>query len=98
MGYAYRNDKFTEGSKTIATIKRDKIYEGNTSRVICNIRDDKVREKTGSKTVCNVRNGDIRKINGSSRMEYVKNVRKKIRNSDAVSDVFLAGFWYYFIK
>ena len=98
MGYAYRNDKFTEGSKTIATIKLDKIYEGNTSRVICNIRDDKVREKTGSTTVCNVRNGDIRKINGSSRMEYIKNVRKQIRNSDAVSDAFLAGFWYYFIK
>ena len=30
MGYTYRNDKFTEGSRTIATIKRDKIYEGNT--------------------------------------------------------------------
>ena len=28
MGYTYRNDKFTEGSRTIATIKRDKIYEG----------------------------------------------------------------------
>ena len=31
-------------------------------------------------------------------MEYVKNVRKQIRNSDAAADAFLAGFEYYFIK
>ena len=98
MGYAFKNDKFLDGSKTIATIKRDKICEGYTSRVICNIRDDKVREKTGSTTVCNVRNGDIRKTNGSSRMAYIKNVRKQVKNSDAVSDAYLAGFWYFFIK
>tara|TARA_B100000242_G_C42853556_1_gene396283 strand:- start:89 stop:385 length:297 start_codon:yes stop_codon:yes gene_type:complete len=98
MGYAFKNDKFLDGSKTIATIKRDKICEGYGSSTICNIRDDKVREKNGSTTVCNVKNGDIRKTNGSSRMEYIKNVRKQIKNSEAVSDAFLAGFWYYFIR
>jgi len=45
-----------------------------------------------------VKNGDIRKTTGTSRMEYLKNVRKQIKNSEAVSDAFLAGFWYYFIR
>lgn len=98
MGYAFKNNKFLDGSKTIANIRRDKICEGLGTSTICNIRDDKVREKTGSTTVCNVKNGDIRKTTGTSRMEYLKNVRKQIKNSEAVSDAFLAGFWYYFIR
>ena len=48
--------------------------------------------------LCNVRNGDIRDGNGSSRKAKVKDVKKMIRGSDSLSDVFVAAIWQTFIR
>ena len=98
MKLEYKRDQIKDGSKTIANIRGDRLRSGNGSSTICNVRDDKVRKGNGSSTLCNVRNGDIRDGNGSSRKAKVKDVKKMIRGSDSLSDVFVAAIWQTFIR
>ena len=98
MKLEYKRDQIKDGSKTIANIRGDRLRSGNGSSTICNVRDDKVRKGNGSSTLCNVRNGDIRDGNGSSRKAKVKDIKKMIRGSDSLSDVFIAAIWQTFIR
>ena len=98
MKLEYKRDQIKDGSKTIANIRGDRLRSGNGSSTICNVRDDKVRKGNGSSTLCNVRNGDIRDGHRSIRKEKVKDVKKMIRVSDSLSDVFVAAIWQTFIR
>ena len=98
MTLEYKNDRISERGKTLANIKRDRLNEGIGSRPLCNVKDDRIRERIGSSTICNVKNGDIREKIGSKRMAKVKDIRKQIKNSESLSDTFVAAVWWYFIK
>lgn len=98
MKLEYKRNLLKDGSKTIANINGDRLRSGNGSSTICNVRDDNVRKANGSTTLCNVRNGDIRDGNGSSRKAKVKDIKKMIRGSESLSDVFVAAIWQTFIR
>ena len=92
MKLEYKRDQLKDGSKTIANIKGDKLRSGTGSSTLCNVRD------TGSSTLCNVKNGDIRDGTGSSRKARVKDVKRSIRGSESLSDVYVAAIWQTFIR
>ena len=98
MRLEYKRDKLKDGSKTIANIKGDKLRSGTGSTTLCNVRGDKVAKGTGSSTLCNVRNGDIRDGTGSSRKAKVKDIKKRIRGSETLADVYVAAIWQTFIR
>ena len=98
MKLEYRREQLKDGSKTIANIRGDKLRKGTGSSTLCNVRDDKVRRGTGTSTLCNVRNGDIRDGTGTSRKAKVRDVKKMIKGSESLSDVFLAAIWQTFIR
>ena len=98
MKLEYKRDQLKDGSKTIANIKGDKLRSGTGSSTLCNVRDDNVRQGTGSSTLCNVKNGDIRDGTGSSRKARVKDVKRSIRGSESLSDVYVAAIWQTFIR
>jgi len=97
MKLEYKRDKIYDGFKVIANIKNSYLREGSGSKTIANIKDGKIRKDNGSLTLCNVKNNDIRKGTGSSRMVRVRDVRKQIKNSDSLSDEFIAAIWYMYI-
>ena len=94
----YKRDRIVNKGKTLANIKRDRFCAGTGSISICNIKDERVREKTTSTVVCNVKNGDIREKTSSKRLVKVKDVRKEIKNSESLSDTFVAAVWHYFLR
>lgn len=98
MRLEYRREQLKDGGKTIANIRGDKLRNGTGSSTLCNVRDDKVRRGTGSSTLCNVKNGDIRDGTGSSRKAKVKDIKKMIKGSESLSDVFVAAIWQTFIR
>ena len=98
MRLEYRREQLKDGDKTIANIRGDKLRNGTGSSTLCNVRDDKVRRGTGSSTLCNVKNGDIRDGTGSSRKAKVKDIKKMIKGSESLSDVFVAAIWQTFIR
>lgn len=98
MAIEYKNNRLIEGVNTFANVKKDRLNSGTGSSAICNVKDDRVRSKTGSSAVCNVKNGVIREKTGSKRLEEVKDVRKLIKNSESLSDVFVAAVWWFFLR
>ena len=98
MKLEYRREQLKDGGKTIANIRGDKLREGTGSSTLCNEREDKVRRGTGSSTLCNVKNGDIRDGTGSSRKAKVKDIKRMIKGSESLSDVFVAAIWQTFIR
>ena len=98
MKLEYKRGHIKNGSKTIANIRRDRLCAGTGTTTLCNVRDDRVRKGTGSTTLCNVKNGDIRDGTGSSRKAQVEDIKKIIRGSDSLSDVFIAAVWQVFIR
>ena len=98
MKLEYRREQLKDGSKTIANIRGDKLRKGTGSSTLCNVRDDKVRRGTGTSTLCNVKNGDIRDGTGTSRKAKVRDVRRMIKGSESLSDVFIAAIWQTFIR
>ena len=98
MKLEYRREQLKDGSKTIANIRGDKLRKGTGTSTLCNVRDDKVRRCTGTSTLCNVKNGDIRDGTGTSRKAKVRDVRRMIKGSESLSDVFLAAIWQTFIR
>ena len=98
MKLEYRREQLKDGSKTIANIRGDKLRKGTGSSTLCNVRDDKVRRGTGTSTLCNVKNGDIRDGTGTSRKAKVRDVKKMIKGSESLSDVFIAAIWQTFIR
>tara|TARA_B100001173_G_scaffold100522_1_gene87074 strand:- start:373 stop:669 length:297 start_codon:yes stop_codon:yes gene_type:complete len=98
MKLEYRREQLKDGSKTIANIRGDKLRKGTGTSTLCNVRDDKVRRGTGTSTLCNVKNGDIRDGTGTSRKAKVRDVRRMIKGSESLSDVFLAAIWQTFIR
>ena len=98
MKLEYRREQLKDGSKTIANIRGDKLRKGSGSSTLCNVRDDKVRRGTGTSTLCNVRNGDIRDGTGTSRKAKVRDVKRMIKGSESLSDVFIAAIWQTFIR
>ena len=98
MALEYKNNRLLDRGKTLANIKKDRLNSGTGSSAICNVKDDRVRDKVGSSVVCNVKNGDIREKIGSRRLEKVKDIRKEIKNSESLSDVFVAAVWWYFMR
>ena len=98
MKLEYSREQLKDGGKTIANIRGDKLRKGTGSSTLCNVRDDKVRRGTGSSTLCNVKNGDIREGTGSSRRAKVKDIKKMIKGSESLSDVFVAAIWQTFIR
>tara|TARA_Y100000741_G_scaffold158037_1_gene119432 strand:+ start:3418 stop:3714 length:297 start_codon:yes stop_codon:yes gene_type:complete len=98
MKLEYRREQLKDGSKTIANIRGDKLRKGSGSSTLCNVRDDKVRRGTGTSTLCNVKNGDIRDGTGTSRKAKVKDVKRMIKGSESLSDVFIAAIWQTFIR
>ena len=98
MKLEYKNDRIRDSSKTIANIRGDRLRRDTGTTTLCNVRNDRVRKGTGTSTLCNVRNGDIRDGSGSSRKAKVKDIKKMIRGSDSLSDVFVAAIWQTFIR
>jgi len=98
MKLEYRRDQLKDGSKTIANIKGDRLRSGTGISTLCNVKDNKVRKGTGISTLCNVKNGDIRDGNGISRKAKVKDIKKMIKGSESLSDVFVAAIWQTFIR
>ena len=98
MKLEYRREQLKDGGKTIANIRGDKLRKGTGSSTLCNVRDDKVRRGTGSSTLCNVKNGDIRDGTGSSRKAKVKDIKRMIKGSESLSDVFVAAICQTFIR
>ena len=98
MKLEYRRDQLKDGSKTIANIKGDRLRSGTGISTLCNVKDNKVRKGTGISTLCNVKNGDIRDGNGISRKAKVKDIKKMIKGSESLSDVFVAAVWQMFIR
>lgn len=98
MKLEYRREQLKDGSKTIANIRGDKLRKGSGSSTLCNVRDDKVRRGTGTSTLCNVKNGDIRDGTGTSRKAKVRDVKRMIKGSESLSDVFIAAIWQTFIR
>ena len=98
MGIKFDGTKVKDGSKTIANFSGDKLRKAAGTSTLCNIRDDKVRRGTGTSTLCNVKNGDIRDGTGTSRKAKVRDVKKMIKGSESLSDVFIAAIWQTFIR
>ena len=98
MKLEYRRDQLKDGSKTIANIKGDRLRSVTGISTLCNVKDNKVRKGTGISTLCNVKNGDIRDGNGISRKAKVKDIKKMIKVSESLSDVFVAAIWQTFIR
>ncbi len=98
MKLEYRRDQLKDGSKTIANIKGDRLRSGTGISTLCNVKDNKVRKGTGISTLCNVKNGEIRDGNGISRKAKVKDIKKMIKGSESLSDVFIAAIWQTFIR
>ena len=98
MKLEYRREQLKDGSKTIANIRGDKLRKGSGSSTLCNVRDDKVRRGTGTSTLCNVKNGDIRDGTGTSRKAKVRDIKRMIKGSESLSDVFIAAIWQTFIR
>ena len=98
MALEYRNNRLIERGKTLANVKKDRLNSGTGSSAICNVKDDRVRSKTGSSAVCNVKYGEIREKTGSKRLKTVKEVRKEIKNSESLSDVFIAAVWWFLMR
>ncbi|KRP35490.1 MAG: hypothetical protein ABS34_10895 [Opitutaceae bacterium BACL24 MAG-120322-bin51] len=98
MTLEYKNDRILDRGKTLANIKRDRLNEGIGSKPLCNVKDDRIREGIGSSTLCNVKNGDIRENIGSKRLAKVQDIRKQIKNSESLSDTFVAAVWWYLMK
>ena len=98
MKLEYRRDQLKDGSKTIANIKGDRLRSGTGISTLCNVKDNKVRKGTGISTLCNVKNGDIRDGNGISRKPKVKDIKKMIKGSESLSDVFITAIWQTFIR
>lgn len=98
MKLEYKNEQLKDGSKTIANISGDRLRSGTGSSTLCNVRDDRVREGTGSSTLCNVKNGDIRDGTGSSSKAKVKDIKRMIRGSESLADVYIAAIWQTFIR
>ena len=98
MKLEYRRDQLKDGSKTIANIKGDRLRSGTGISTLWNVKDNKVRKGTGISTLCNVKNGDIRDGNGISRKAKVKDIKKMIKGSESLSDVFVAAIWQTFIR
>ena len=98
MKLEYRREQLKDGSKTIANIRGDNLRKGTGTSTLCNVRDDKVRRGTGTSTLCNVKNGDIRDGTGTSRKAKVKDVKRMIKGSESLSDVFIAAIWQTFIR
>ena len=98
MKLEYRRDQLKDGSKTIANIKGDRLRSGTGISTLCKVKDNKVRKGTGISTLCNVKNGDIRDGNGISRKAKVKDIKKMIKGSESLSDVFVAAIWQTFIR
>ena len=90
MKLEYRREQLKDGGKTIANIRGDKLRKGTGSSTLCNVRDDKVRRGTGSSTLCNG--------TGSSRKAKVKDIKRMIKGSESLSDVFVAAIWQTFIR
>ena len=93
-----KSGQIKNGTKTIANIRGDKLCAGRGSNTLCNVKDDRVRKGIGSTTLCNVKNGDIRDGKGTSRKAKVRDIKKMIRGSDSLSDVFVAAVWQTFIR
>jgi hypothetical protein len=98
MKLTYQGNKLKDGSKTIANFSGDKLRSGTGSTTLCNVRNDKVRKGTGSATLCNVINGDIRDGTGSSRKARVKDIKRNIKGSESLADVYIAAIWQMFIR
>ena len=98
MALEYKKDKINEGSKTLASIKGDRLNKGTGFTTLCNIKDDKVRDKTGFTVICNIKNGEVREKSGFKRLAKIKDIRKEIKNSESLSDAFVAAVWWYLIK
>ncbi len=98
MKLEYRREQLKDGSKTIANIRGDNLRKGTGTSTLCNVRDDKVRRGTGTSALCNVKNGDIRDGTGTSRKAKVRDVKRMIKGSESLSDVFIAAIWQTFIR
>ena len=98
MKLEYKREQLKDGSKIIGNIKGTALRAGTGSTTLCNVKNYNVRKRTGSTTLCNVKNGDIRDKTGSSRIEKIKDIKKQIRGSESLSDVFIAAIWQTFLR
>ena len=82
-----------DGSRTIANVRGDKIYEGSgNSKTLVNIRGDKIYEGSGnSKCLANVRSGKLYDGSGNSRtLTTMKDIDKAI---DGTGGTTKAALW-----
>ena len=96
--YKFDGSKLKMGSKTIANVRNNKIYEGtSTAKCLANIKGDKIY--LGSSTAKCIANINSDKIyEGSStakRICYLKDVHKVI---DGPGGVTLVALWFVCVK
>lgn len=95
--YKFDGIVLKDGSKTIATVKGDKIHEGAGSKVIANIRGDCIRQESGSTVLFSVHGDDIRQgsSSGSPKVATMKDVDKAI---EGPGKVVKAALWLFFCR
>jgi hypothetical protein len=82
-----------DGSKTIANVRGDKIYEGSSnSKCLVNVRGDKIYEgSSNSNCLANVRSGKLYEGSGNSRtLTTMKDIDKAI---DGTGGTTKAALW-----
>lgn len=89
----FDGSKLKDGSKTVANVRRDKIYDGTgNSKCLVNIRNDKIYEGTGnSKCIANLRRDKLYEGSGNSKtIATMKDIDKAI---DGPGGLTKAALW-----
>ena len=99
MALKFDGIKLTDGSKTLANVKGDKIYEGTSSgKTLANVKGDKIYEGTSSgKTLANVKGDKIYQGTSSSTTLFkTSDAAKKIGSTS--QGPLTAALWYFFCR
>jgi hypothetical protein len=89
----FDGSKLKDGSRTVANVRGDKIYDGSgSSKCLVNIRNDKIYEGSGSsKCIANLRRDKLYEGSGSSKtIATTKDIDKAI---DGPGGLTKAALW-----
>jgi hypothetical protein len=91
--HKFDGKKLNLGSKTVANVRGDRIYEGSgASKCLANVRGDKIYASSGaSKCLANVRKDNIYEGSGSSKkIGSLKDAQKAI---DGPGGIIIGALW-----
>ena len=99
MALKFDGTKLVDGSKVLANVRGDKIYEGSGPyKVLANVRGDKIYEGSGPfKALANVKGDKI--YEGSGPYKTLTNMKDAAKKLGSTSQGPLtAALWYLFCR